>query len=138
MKFRFYDPYMHGIDWAAARKTYEPLLAHVADSDELHTVVMQMIGEVNASHTGMSGGGRRREADERIQPRYPGFDLEPDASGYYKVSHVYKKGPADHDYVKLTAGNFVLAVNGKDLKTTDNYWKLFNLLPGKKFELKVI
>jgi tricorn protease len=137
MKFRFYDPYMHGVNWAAAKDTYEPLLPHVADSEELHTVIMQMIGELNASHTGISGSGRRGEGEERIQTRYPGFDLEPDASGYYKISHVYKKGPADHDYVKLAAGNFVLAVNGKDLKTTDNYWKLFNLLPGKKFEFKV-
>jgi tricorn protease len=31
----------------------------------------------------------------------------------------------------------VLAVNDKDLKTSDNYWKLFNILPGKKFEFLV-
>jgi len=31
----------------------------------------------------------------------------------------------------------VLAVNGKELKTTENYWKLFNILPGRKFEFLV-
>ncbi|MBI2946078.1 MAG: PD40 domain-containing protein [Verrucomicrobia bacterium] len=137
MKNRFYDPTMHGVNWAAARETYEPLLEHVADSDELHTVIMQMIGELNASHTGVSGGGDPGEGTDRVQTRYPGFDLEPDTSGYYKVSHIYKKGPADHDYVKLAVGNFILTVNGKELKTTDNYWRLFNLLPGRKFEFKV-
>ncbi|HYT60558.1 MAG TPA: S41 family peptidase [Haliangiales bacterium] len=137
MKNRFYDPKMHGVDWAAAKQTYEPLLENVADADELHTVIMQMIGELNASHTGVSGGGNRDEGQERVQTRYPGFDLEPDASDYYQVSHIYKKGPADHEYVKLAVGNYVLAVNGKELKTTDNYWRLFNLVPGRKFEFKV-
>lgn len=136
MKNRFYDPKMHGIDWAAARKKYEPLLANIADSDELHTVIMQMIGELNASHTGVSGGGRS-DGIERIATRYPGFDLEPDASGRYKISYIYKKGPADHDYVKLAVGNYILAVNGKPLKTGDNYWKLFNLITGRKFEFSV-
>lgn len=136
MKNRFYDPKMHGVDWAAAKRTYEPLLANVADTDELHNVIMQMIGELNASHTGISGGGDRGqgEAPERVQTRYPGFELAPHASGFYRISHIYKKGPADHDYVKLAIGDYVLAVNGKALKTTDNYWRLYNLIPGRKFE----
>jgi tricorn protease len=136
MKNRFYDPKMHGVDWAAAKKKYEPLLANIADSDELHTVIMQMIGELNASHTGVSGGGRN-DGTERIATRYPGFELEADASGRYKISYIHKKGPADHDYVKLAVGNYILAVNGKPLKAGDNYWKLFNLIPGRKFEFSV-
>jgi tricorn protease len=137
MKNRFYDPKMHGVDWVSARRIYEPLLADVADSDELHNVLMQMIGELNASHTGVSGGGDRESRQDRVQTRYPGFDLEPDSSGFYKVAHIYKKGPADRDYVKLADGNFILAVNGKELKTTENYWKRFNLVPGRKFDFTV-
>ena len=72
-----------------------------------------------------------------MQTRYPGFDMEPDASGFYKVSYIYKKGPADHDYAKIAVGNYVLAVNEKELKTSENYWKLFNVLPGHKFEFLV-
>ena len=63
--------------------------------------------------------------------------MEPDASGLYKVSYIYKKGPADHDYHKIAVGDFVLAVNDKELKTSENYWKLFNILPGHKFEFLV-
>ncbi|HWN96604.1 MAG TPA: S41 family peptidase, partial [Methylomirabilota bacterium] len=136
MKNRFYDPKMHGVDWAAAKEKYQPLLANIADSDELHIVLMQMIGELNASHTGVSGGGRS-DASERVSTRYPGFDLEADSSGYYKVSHIYRKGPADHDYIKISVGDFILAVNGKPLKTSDNYWKSFNIITGRKFEFSV-
>ena len=57
MKNRFYDPRMHGVNWAAAEDKYESLLDHVADNEELHNVIMEMIGELNASHTGISGGG---------------------------------------------------------------------------------
>ncbi|MBZ5621935.1 MAG: DPP IV N-terminal domain-containing protein [Acidobacteriia bacterium] len=140
MKNRFYDPKMHGANWAAAKDTYEPLLGYMADTEELHNVIMEMIGDMNASHTGISAGGRlpgQTQPEERVQTRYPGFQLEPDTSGHYKVSHIYRKGPADHDYVKLAVGNYVLAVNDKEMKTSENYWKLFNILPGRKFEFLV-
>jgi tricorn protease len=136
MKHRFYDANMHGVNWSMAKDKYESLLPHIADVEELHDVVMEMIGELNASHTGITGGdvdpGR-----ELAQTHYPGFDLAVDASGFYKVTSIYKKGPADYDYIKLAAGNYIVAVNGKEIRTSDNYWKSFNLLPGSKFEFLV-
>ncbi len=140
MKNRFYDPKMHGVNWAAAKDRYEPLLGNIADTEELHNVIMEMIGEMNASHTGISGGGNlpgEPPTQERIQTRHPGFELTPDGSGYYKVASILRKGPADFEYVKLAPGNFILAVNGKELKTKDNYWELFNVLPGRKLEFLV-
>ena len=56
MKNRFYDAEMHGADWNAAKSTYESLLNYLVDEEELHTVMMMMIGQLNASHTGVSGG----------------------------------------------------------------------------------
>ena len=138
MKNRFYDGKMHGVNWAAEQRTHtRSLLPNIADTDELHNVIMQMIGELNASHTGISGGGGLpgQPAPERVQTRYPGFDLEPDASGYYKVACIYRKGPADHDYVKISRGDFIVAVNGKELKTPENYWREFNVLPGAQVRI---
>jgi tricorn protease len=131
MKNRFYDPAMHGADWPAARKRYAPLLDHVADNDELHSVMMMMIGELNASHTGVSGGPNNLPRTE--QTRYPGFDLVTDPSGYLKVGHIYKNGPADRDYLKIQPGHFVLSVNGADLKSSENYWRHFTMASGSKF-----
>ncbi|HXE53934.1 MAG TPA: S41 family peptidase, partial [Tepidisphaeraceae bacterium] len=138
MRNRFYDPKMHGVDWDAARSTFEPLLANLADNEELHNVIMQMIGELNASHTGITGGYTPGDPNaERLQTLNPGFDLEADPSGYYKVSAILPKGPADHEWVNLHVGDFILSLNGMSLKTADNYWKLFNLVPGRKFEFTV-
>jgi tricorn protease len=140
MKNRFYDANMHGVNWAAAKDKYESMLPYIADTEELHNLIMEMIGDMNASHTGITGGSRlpvRTPPEDRIVTRHPGFDIEPDGSGYYKVSYIYRKGPADHDYMKIAPGNFILSVNGKALKSGDNYWQLYNILPGRKFEFLV-
>jgi len=135
MKNRFYDAKMHGADWNGAWETYGPLLDNLVDREELQTVMMMMIGQLNASHTGVSGGGAGTENAQ--QTRYPGFNLIPDASGFYKVGHVYKDGPADRDYLKLKEGQFVVSVDNHDLKSGDNYWQYFTLAPGTKFHFMI-
>jgi tricorn protease len=135
MKNRFYDGEMHGADWVGARKTYEPLLEFLVDEEELHTVMMMMIGQLNASHTGVSGGPAANQ--QSVQTRYPGFDLVADASGLYKVGHIYKDGPADRDYLKIKEGQYVIAVDDHDLNASDNYWRHFTLAPGSKFHFMV-
>jgi tricorn protease len=137
MKHRFYAADMHGVDWAKAKETYAPLLSHVGDQEDLHDVVSMMIGELNASHTGISGGARGGARDAGEQTRFPGFELEADPSGFYKVTHVYKNGPADKDYIKINVGDFVLAVDGQDLKAGDNYYKLYTEAPGSKLEFLI-
>ncbi|MCI0465090.1 MAG: S41 family peptidase [Gemmataceae bacterium] len=137
MKHRFYAADMHGVNWDKVRGVYEPLLAHVGDQEELHNVINQMIGELNASHTGISGrfGGRGEGAS--AVTRYPGFEAEADKSGYYKVKHVYKDGPADKDYVKVRVGDFILAVDGLLIKAGDNYWQHYTAAPGGRLEFLV-
>ncbi len=68
MKYRFYDPKMHGKDWDAARAKYQPLVAYVGDRQELLNIINEMIGELNASHTGAAPGfqgGDGREPEFR-------------------------------------------------------------------------
>jgi tricorn protease len=131
MKDRFYDAKMHGADWVGAKKSYGALLEYLVDEEELHTVMMMMIGQLNASHTGVTGGPANTE--RTLQTRYPGFDIAADPSGFYKVGHIYKDGPADHDYLKIKEGDFLIAVDGHDLKPPDNYWQYFTLAAGTKF-----
>ena len=135
MKNRFYDAKMHGANWSAVREMYEPLLEHVVDEDELHTIMMMMIGHLNASHTGVSGGPNPVRA--ATETRYPGFDLVADASGYYTVGHIYKNGPADHDYLKIKTGNFIVSVDDHDLRTSGSYWRHFTIAAGSKFHFLI-
>jgi tricorn protease len=137
MKHRFYDAEMHGVDWAKAREVYEPLMDYVADQEELHNVVSQMIGELNASHTGISATPTAEEREHNAQTRFPGFEMEPDSSGYYKVSYIYKDGPADKDYANINVGDYVLAIDGHELKSGDNYWKYLTAVRGEKLTFTV-
>ncbi|UBF28169.1 hypothetical protein K9N68_09945 [Kovacikia minuta CCNUW1] len=47
----FYDPKLNGVDWKAIRKTYEPKATQARSREEFATVVNQMLGELNTSHT---------------------------------------------------------------------------------------
>ena len=135
MKNRFYDAKMHGANWNALREMYEGLLDHIVNQEELHTMMMMMIGHLNASHTGVSGGPNPMR--NTVQTRYPGFDVVADASGFYKVGHIYKNGPADHDYLKLQPGHFIVAIDGRDVKAGDNYWRHLTLAAGNKFHFLI-
>ena len=125
MKYRFYDPKMHGLDWDAARAKYQPLVAYVGDRQELMNVINEMIGELNASHTGAAPAPQGR--DGAVSTGHLGLDLEPDEqAGRYKVTHVYEDGPADKDWIKVGVGDYLLAIDGKPVKAGDNYWQLLN------------
>jgi tricorn protease len=140
MKYRFYDPRMHGKDWDAARARYKPLVAYVADRQELMNLINEMIGELNASHTGASagggGGGGGRAEPGRVSTRQLGVDLEIDpAAGLYKVTHVYEDGPADKDWIKVEVGNYLVALDGKPLKAGDDYYERLAHRLNRKVEL---
>ena len=124
MKYRFYDEKMHGRDWNAMRAKYEPLLKYVGENQDVYDLANEMIGELNASHTGVSGPPSRTIEDV-YQTRHPGFELEP-SNGHYRVSHIYRDGPADKEWLELKVGDYVLAVDGTPIKANDNYWSLLN------------
>ena len=132
MKYRFYDPKMHGYDWDAMRSKYRPLVDYVGDRQELLNIVNEMIGELNASHTGAAPppGGREPGA---AATGHLGLDLEPDATaGRYRVTYIYEDGPADKDWVKVKVGDYLIAIDGKPVKAGDEYWQLLNYRLNRK------
>ncbi len=124
MKYRFYDENMHGKDWNALRAKYEPLLKYVGANEDVYDLANEMIGELNASHTGVSGPGSDPQPNE-YQTRYLGFEVAPDA-GRYKITHVYNEGPADKEWLNLKVGDYMLAIDGVQVKAGENYWPLLN------------
>src|SRR5690606_9640564 len=83
----FYDPGMHGLDWQAMRAKYEPLVAHVAHRSDLDYILGELGGELNSGHvyveTAQGWQVPRREGG------LLGAEIVPDASGYYRIAHVY-------------------------------------------------
>jgi tricorn protease len=133
MKYRFYDAKMHGTDWDAMRAKYRPLVEYVGDRQELLNIVNEMIGELNASHTGAApppGGGREPGA---AATGHLGLELEADAqAGRYRVTHIYEDGPSDKDWVKVSVGDYLIAIDGKPVRAGDEYWQHLNYRLNRK------
>jgi tricorn protease len=124
MKYRFYDAEMHGTDWDAIKARYEPLLQYVGENEDVYDLANEMIGELNASHTGVRGPSSNPQPSP-YQTRYLGFEMAPDSGGY-RVAHIYRDGPADEEWIDLEVGEYVTAIDGTPIKAGDNYWKLLN------------
>jgi len=135
MKYRFYDPQMHGMDWDAARAKYRPLVDFVGDRQEVLNLVNEMIGELNASHTG-AAPPPRGAAGGGVSTGNLGLEFEPDATaGRYRVTYIYEEGPADKDWVRVKVGDYLLAINGKPVKSGDDYWELLNNRLNRKVDV---
>jgi tricorn protease len=124
MKYRYYNPAMNGRDWDAVKAKYLPMLAYVGTNEDLYSLGNAMIGELSSSHTGMSGPASRT-MDRLYNTRFLGFEMEP-AEGVYRITHIYRGGPADKEWLNLAVGDYVLAVDGQTLKAGDNYWKILS------------
>lgn len=134
MKYRFYDPQMHGFDWDAAHAKYRPLVEYVGDRQELLNILNEMIGELNASHTGAAPPPRGQGTG--VSTGHLGLELEADKSaGRYRVTHVYEDGPADKDWVRVKPGDYLISINGKPVKAGDEYWQLLNNRLNRKVEV---
>ena len=106
----------------------------MGDRQELLNIINEMIGELNASHTGAAPppGGR----PGGVSTGHLGLELEADATaGRYRVTYVYEDGPADKDWVKVKVGDYLIAINGKQVRAGDNYWQLLNNRLNRKSEV---
>ncbi|MDA7978723.1 MAG: S41 family peptidase [Pirellulales bacterium] len=124
MKYRFYDKDMHGVDWDATKERYKPLLPYVGENQDLYDLCNEMIGELNASHTGVSGPATVR-MPSLYSTRHLGFEVE-GKGDHYRVSHVYRHGPADKEWLNIQPGDFLLAIEGTEVHNGDNLYKLLN------------
>jgi tricorn protease len=124
MKYRFYDENMHGMDWNAVRAEYKPLLRFASAYEDVYDISNNMIGELNASHTGVSGPSSYTP-ERPYTTRHLGFELEPH-NGRYRIAHIYRNGPADREWLGLSVGDYVLSIDGQDVRAGDNYWRFLN------------
>jgi tricorn protease len=127
----FYVANMHGYDWVALREQYKPLLQYVAHRSDLNYVIAEMISELTVQHAYIDGG------DFQIPPRprvgLPGARFELDrAAGRYRISKIFQ-GQNDEDLyrsplteigVNLSVGDYILAIDGEELKASDDPYRL--------------
>lgn len=127
----FYVENMHGYDWAALREQYRPLLAHVSHRSDLNYVIGEMISELNVGHAYIAGGDF--EIPARAGVALPGARFELDAeAGRYKIAKIFQghneealyRSPLTEVGVDISEGDYVLAINGRELSGDGNPYQL--------------
>ncbi len=144
MRDFFYDPNMHGVNWLAVKKKYEVLLPYVHHRDDLTYILGEMIGELNIGHAYVGGGDRPKI--KRIYTGLLGAQFEKDPkTGYFKVKEVLQGAswsknlcsPLAMPGVDVTAGDYILAIDGQPTNKVNNIYQLLVGKGGQTVELTV-
>ena len=144
MREFFYVPNMHGVDWPAMRRRYEPLVAHVNHRADLTYTIGEMISELNVGHTYVGGG--EYPQPKRISLGLLGAEIERDSeSGYYRIEKILRgqnwdretRSPLTEIGVDANKGDHILAVDGKSTADVSDIYELLINKAGKQVTLKL-
>jgi tricorn protease len=138
----FYDPGMHGADWLAIRERYRPWLAYVGHRDDLNYLIAQMMGEIVVGHSFVGGGDMPRIDTVAVGLLGADYQVE---NGVYRFRRVYSglnwnpgmRAPLTEPGVDVSAGDYLLAVNGRPLRAPTNVYALFANTVGRQTVLTV-
>jgi tricorn protease len=137
----FYAPNMHGVNWEANRKKYAQFLPDASTKADVNRVIQWMMSDLSVGHH--RGGGGDRLVTPRVVPGgLLGADYTVDR-GRYRIAKVYGglnwtpnlRAPLTEPGVNAKAGEYVLAVNGVDLKPPTNLYSAFENTSGKIVDL---
>ncbi|PYV86170.1 MAG: protease [Acidobacteria bacterium] len=137
----FYDPGLHGLNLEAIRKKYEPYLENIASREDLNYLFEEMLGEMTVGHM-FVGGGDRPETKKVKGVLGANYKIE---NSRYQFASVYNgenwnpklRAPLTQPGVNVVAGEYLLTVNGRDLRGSDDVYSLFEETAGKQVVLKV-
>jgi tricorn protease len=139
----FYDPNMHGASWKAMKEKYAAFLPHLSCRNDLNRIIQWLCSELVVGHS-FSGGG-----DQLFEPKQvPGGLLGADFAvedGRYRFKKVLGglnwnpdlRSPLTEPGVDVKAGEYLLAVGGKDLRPPANLYSKFENTAGKIVEITV-
>jgi len=138
----FYDPGYHGLDLEATAQRYQPYLDSVASVYDLNYLLEEMLGELTVGHLYVDGGDWPKV--KWVQPGLLGVDYALE-NGRYRFTRIYDgenwnpelKAPLTQPGVNVVAGEYLLAVNGRELRDTDNVYSYFDNTAGKSVVLRV-
>jgi tricorn protease len=139
----FYDEKLHGVDWKALGERYGALVPFVANRADLDFIFGELLGELEAGHTYVAPGDEPKVT--RVPGGMLGCEFRAEASGRYRIAKIFAgenwdeayRSPLTEPGVDVKEGQFLLAIDGQDLATDDNPYRLLENKAGKPVVLKV-
>ena len=137
-----YAPNFHGLDLKEAERVYAPFLEGIASREDLNQLFREMTGNLVLGHTFIGGGAEPKQ--ESVSVGLLGADYRL-AGGRYQFARILSgenwnpklQAPLTQPGVNVRAGEFLLAVNGQDLRGDDDVYRLFQGTAGKQTVLTV-
>jgi tricorn protease len=138
----FYDPGLHGVNLADMLGRYERFLPRLSSRSDLTYLFQEMMGEMSVGHLG-AGGGEQPEV-RTIQTGLLGADYEV-AGNRYRFRRTYNgenwnptlRAPLTEPGVNVAVGDYLLAVDGRDVTTASSVYSFFEARAGKQVALRV-
>ncbi|MEP7365287.1 MAG: PDZ domain-containing protein [Acidobacteriota bacterium] len=138
----FYEPNLHGVDVNAMSKRYEPFVARVGSRGDLNYLLGEMMGEFTAGHLYVTGG--QKPEIKTVPGGLLGCDFKVE-NGRYRFAKVYggenwnpdARAPLTQPGVNVAAGEYLIAVNGRDLPATANVYQMLEATANKQVTLRV-
>src|SRR5262249_2949485 len=134
LRDQFFDEKMNGVDWNAVRTTYEPRVAGARTPDEMRRVISLMLGELNASHMGISAPpGAAPTTTGRLVVDFDRAEYE--SSGRLRIAGVVPLGPAALGGIRV--GEFLVRVDGQAIGPRANVAALLDHAAGRRVTVAV-
>ncbi|HEX7153058.1 MAG TPA: PDZ domain-containing protein [Thermoanaerobaculia bacterium] len=140
----FYDPNYHGADWNAMKAKYAAFLPHVVVRQDLNRVIQWMASELAVGHHRVGGGDSLADNTDNIPGGLLGADYKVD-NGRYRFARVYGglnwnpdlRAPLTEPGVDVVEGEYLLAVDGKELRYPENLYSRFERTANRIIEVTV-
>ncbi|HYP28347.1 MAG TPA: PDZ domain-containing protein [Blastocatellia bacterium] len=138
----FYDPGLHGLDLQTIKKKYEPYLASVAHRRDLNYLFREMLNQLTIGHM-FIGGGDQPQANF-VAGGLLGADYKIE-NGRYRFARVYNgeswnpqlRAPLTQPGVNVKEGEYLLAVNGRNVPASENVYSFFQSTANKQVVIRV-
>jgi tricorn protease len=138
----FYDPGFHGLDLKATEKKYEAYLPGVASRDDLNYIFREAMGELSVGHLFVFGGEEPEVKSIPVGLLGADYKIE---NGRYRFAHIYDgenwnpqlRAPLTQPGVNVAEGEYLLAVNGREVRGSDNVYSFFEATANKSVVLRV-
>jgi len=138
----FYDPHYHGLDINAAEKEFAAFLPGIASRDDLNFLFREMLSYMSVGHMFVFGGAEPETPHVSVGLLGADYTVE---NGRYRFAKTYSgenwnpdlQAPLTQPGVNVKAGEYLLAVDGRDVTSSENIYAAFQETAGKQTTLKV-
>lgn len=133
---KFYVKDMHGVDWEAMKAAYEPKLGSIDNNYDFAEMTSELLGELNASHTGTRYTHRDKDGDKTASLGILISRFDPNNG--VKIAEIIDKSPLQKADAEVEDQFFIQKINGTSIENLEHYYSLLNHQAGKNLRLEVV